>query len=294
MPWQLAISISIVANAATILVQRHYAKRSTVPATIPSAASYLFGVLPIGWVAGLVVLPHSISWSWWLLLLLCIEGAAMAVSGWTGFQAANRLGVAPRQTIGCLTGVTTILLGWTILAEGLTLPQLLGGAILLTAAMLAIWAPATATDESQKHLHATSIILAAVSAITLGIALVTEKGILGHMEIGGIFLVGWTAQTLAMLILAAKDATQKNLRSFWGYESKWSTLMGLINGFTGVFYVYAIFHSDNVSLIASVSALTLPLTVLGAYLFLHEREHSKVLWLSLIISFIGLLVIAIK
>ena len=113
------------------------------------------------------------------------------------------------------------------------------------------------------------------------------------MQIGGGFLVGWTAQTLAMVLLATKDVSKANLRKFWGYESKWSTLMGLANGFTGVFYVYAIVHSDNISLITAVTAITLPLTILGAYVVLHEREHTNIMWLSLAISFIGLLILAI-
>jgi drug/metabolite transporter (DMT)-like permease len=294
MTWQLAIAISVIANVATILVQRHYAKKSSVPATFPSAASYVFGVIPVGLTAGFLIFPHAIHWSWWLALLLVIEGASMALSGWTGFQVAGRLGVAPNQTIGRLTAVTTILLGWTILGESLSLYQFIGGAILLLAALLAIWAPAEATTVTKHKIPRPTLILAVVSAITLGISLVTEKAMLGHMQIGGGFLVGWTSQALAMVLLATKDATKANLRAFLGYEFKWSTLMGVINGFTGVFYVYAIFHSDNISLITALTAIVLPLTVLGAYIFLHEREHTKIMWISLAISCVGVAITSIK
>lgn len=294
MTWQLAITISIIANAATILVQRHYAKKSTVPATLPSAASYVFGVAPIGLIAGFFLFPHTIHWSWWLVLLLALEGTTMAISGWTGFRAANRLGVAPRQTIGCITGVTTILLGWTVLGETLTARQLLGAVILLGAALLAIWAPTKSDEPVVGQVRAPAALLAVISAATLGVGLATEKAILGHMQIGGGFLVGWTSQTAAMLLLATKDLQVRHVRHFWHREFKWSTLMGLINGLTGVFYVYAIVHSDNISLVTALTAVALPITVLGAYLFLREREHHKLMWISLGVSFIGLLVTSLK
>jgi drug/metabolite transporter (DMT)-like permease len=119
MAWQLALAVMIVASIATTLVQRHYAQKSSVPATIPSAASYLLGVLPVGLIAGFFVFPHHITWSWWLVLLLAICGASMAVSGALGFQVAGRLPVVANMTIGKVTSITTILLGWGILGEKL-------------------------------------------------------------------------------------------------------------------------------------------------------------------------------
>lgn len=294
MPWQLAIAISIATNIATTIVQRHFAKRSKTPATIVSAFSYLCGVMPIGLTAGFFVFPHHINWSPWLVMLLVLEGSAMALSGWTGFLAARRLGVVPRLTIGQLTNITAILLGWTILGEGLSLFQFIGGTILLIAALVAIWAPATPSDESAKQFHTTSILLTAIASISLGVGLVCQKAILGHMQIGGGFLVGWGAQTFAMLVLAIKDITPTRLRSFWGYEGRMTTLMGLTNGFTGVFYVYAIVHSDNISLITAITSVSLPLTVFAAYVFLREREHTGLMWSSLCLSFVGILITALK
>jgi drug/metabolite transporter (DMT)-like permease len=218
----------------------------------------------------------------------------MAVSMWAGFRATRHLTVIANMTIGKVTGITTILLGWTILGERLTTWQLIGGGILLVAAIMAIWAPAKNTAPTSKRLHASSIALALVACVALAVGLVTEKAILGHMQVGGVFLVGWTTQALAMVLLAAKDARPKALREFWGYELRWSALLGMVNGLTGVFYVYAIFHSDNISLITTLLAITSPLTVFGAYVLLHEREHHKVMWASLVVGFVGLLVSNIR
>lgn len=293
MTWQFAIGLSIVMNAVTNLVQRRYSQKSTAPHTFPPTVSYVFGVLPVGYAAALLFLPHHIYWSRWLVILLVLEGVVMAISNWTGFKASSRLAVAPYQTMGMFSKIVVVLLGWTVLAEKLTMYQFIGATILLTAALLAVWAPTRQIDAAQKQVHLASVALTLISATTLGIGLVTEKAILGHMEIGGGFLVGWSAQAIAMIVLAAKDASPSNLRKFKSYEIKWSVLMGLANGLTGVFYVYAIVHSDNVSLITTITAVALPLTIAGAYFILKEREKLPLVWTSVALSFIGLLVIGI-
>ena len=197
------------------------------------------------------------------------------------------------MTIGKATSVVTVVLGWAILGEGLTAWQLIGGGILLAAALLAIRAPAKTAAGSFQHLQLSVVLTALAASVALAVGLVSEKAILGHMEIGGVFLVGWASQTLAMALLAAKDARRQYLHTFWKQEFRWATLMGAVNGLSGVFYVYAIVHSDNISLVTALTSAALPLTVFGAYLLLKEREHHKLMWLSLGLSFAGLLVSAL-
>ena len=196
----------------------------------------------------------------------------------------------PVKTIGCLGIVTAIILGWTILGESLTPTQIVGAILLLAAALLAIWAPTRHMGADAKRVHLGSVLIAVVAAVTFGIGLVTEKAIAGHMEIGGVFLVGWTTQTLAMVLLAAKDMSSQAIRNFRSYDFKWSTIMGLLSGFTGVFYVYAIVESDNISLVTAITAISFPLTILGAYVLLHERENRLFMWLSIIFGFVGIII----
>lgn len=294
MTWQLALVFMIAASITSTLVQRNYAQKSKVPPSIPVATSYVLGVVPVGLTAGLVFFPHAIRWSWWLCLLILICGGSMAVSNIIGFHVSKHLTVAAYATIGRFAAIVTVLLGWTLLGEKLTLWQLIGGTILLAASLLAIRAPEKTGNGAFKHLQPTVVVLALLSFTTLAFGLVSEKGILGHMQIGGVFLVGWTAQALAMALIALKDVTRKNLAAFHGYEFKRSVLMGALNGLTGTFYVYAIVHSDNISLITAILPISLPLTVLGAYMFLHEREHHKLMWVSLGVSIVGLAVSAIR
>jgi drug/metabolite transporter (DMT)-like permease len=292
MSWQLAIALSIIANVTTMLVQRRYSLNSKVPETFPTATSYLLGVMPVGILIGLS-LPHEVDWSRRLFELLILCSGSMAISGWIGFRAVKELPVVAFQTIGRFTSVVAIALGWLVLGETLNGFQLVGAAILMAAALMAIWAPAGASGGASGKFNLRAVVLTLVAATLLAISLVTEKAILGHMQVGGVLIFGWGSQTLAMILLATKDARAEHLRKLTTYEVKWSALMGLANGVAGAFYVYALNRSNNISLITALTAVTLPLLVLGAHLVLGERDNSKLMWLSLATCFVGLLIGAV-
>ncbi len=99
----------------------------------------------------------------------------MAISNWTAFRVSSRIPVAPFQTINRFSEIVVVLIGWTVLSEGLTIFQFIGATILLVAAFLAIWAPVKNADASFKHLPRTSVMLTLISATTLGIGLGYRK-----------------------------------------------------------------------------------------------------------------------
>lgn len=226
----------------------------------------------------------------WLMAILSVS---MALANWLGFITARRLAIAPQQVIGMLTNVAVVILGWTLLGEGLTFVQFVGGGILLIAAFIAIWAPAKTKAGDFEHLQVSTIVIAISAALLLAIGLVTEKALLAHTQIGGIFLISWTAQALGIALLALKDVSRQSLAAFRGEELYTATALGISNGLQGVLYIYTIFHADNISLVTLIGTASMPLTVLAAYVFLHEREHHTLLWLSVGISTIGLLLLAL-
>lgn len=293
MSWQIAFIISVVLAVGRLLYTRRYAQRSTVPGTIPPAAGYLFGVLPVGLIAGLLLFPHEIRWSSTMIIVMIVLSASMALANWWGFLVAGRLAIAPQQTIGTLTNISVVIMGWTLLGETLTKAQFVGGGILLVAALLAIWSPIKTGRASFKRMEGKIVALAVGAAIMLAIGLVSEKALLEHMDIGGIFLVSWPIQLIGMLLLASKDVSRKVLHIFKATELRDAVIIGVANGLNGLFYIYAIFYSDNISLISVLGTVIFPLTVLGAYIFLREREHHVFMWLSVAISTVGLLVLAL-
>jgi len=292
MSWQLAIGLSILANIITSLIQRRYSLKSSAPNSFPPAISYLLGVAPLGIIVGLS-LSHHVHWTWWVVFLIALNSTIMALSNWIGFKAVKRLPVAQFQTINQFYEIVVVILGWTLLNEGLGKFQLLGALLLLIAALLAIRAPMRNIDKSHRKVHFQSVLLTLAAATTLGTALVIEKAALGHMDIGAYLIFGYSAQTVAMLLLATKDINKETIRRFGKNEIKWSAGMGWANAVTGVFYVIAIVRSNNISLVTAVTAITLPLLAFAAYTILKEQEKQKLLWTALTIGFIGLVVSAV-
>lgn len=228
-----------------------------------------------------------------MIIVMIVLSASMALANWWGFLVAGRLAIAPQQTIGTLTNISVVIMGWTLLGETLTKAQFVGGGILLVAALLAIWSPIKTGRASFKRMEGKTVALAVGAAIMLAIGLVSEKALLEHMDIGGIFLVSWPIQLIGMLLLASKDVSRKVLHAFKATELRDAVIIGVANGLNGLFYIYAIFYSDNISLISVLGTVIFPLTVLGAYIFLREREHHVFMWLSVAISTVGLLVLAL-
>lgn len=291
MAWQLAILISIVAGVATALIRRHYAQKSLLPSTFPPAISFVFGIAPLGIIAGLI-LPHHVIWTGVIYLLFAILASSIALCNWLNFKSIKYLPVTQYQIISQTQVVMIIVLGWVLLNERLNLHQSLGALLLLAAAGLAILAPVKAVLSIHKGLHKSAVIFDLLGSFFGAIALVTEKVILGHMDIGAYLIFGYSVQALGILVWATKDINNSTVKLITRREIQWFATLGMANGVTGVFYVIAVVRSNNVSLIASISPVTLPLIAFGAYLFLKEKENLRLLWAALGLGIIGLLLSA--
>lgn len=292
MSWQLAFTISTIALIITALVKRSHSQKSLAPPSFPPALSYLLGIAPLGIIAGLI-LPHKVVWSSWLIFLLIIISFFMAISNWLIFRAIKQLPVMQYQLIARSQIVMIIAFGWILLGETLSHYQIIGAILLLIAALLAIKAPVKNLDSQHRKVHLKAVILTLVGCLAGTIGLISEKAALGHMDIGAYLIFGYSAQTIGLLILASKDVIKESLRQLTKHEIKWSAFMGIANGIGGVFYVFAIVKADNISLIAALSSITLPLIAFGAYIILKEKEQQKLLWTGLAIGFVGLLVMSL-
>jgi len=292
MPWQLAISFSILANVVAAQVQRRYSQRSSLPPSFPPAIAYLLGVCPIGIIVGLS-LSHHVHWTWWILFLFVCNSSFIAVGNWLGFMASKHLQLVQFQLIYQFYEIVVILLGWTLLREGLSFFQVLGALLLFIAALLAIKAPVKDLGSLHRKYHFRYVAITLLGATTFGVSLIAEKAALGHMNTGAYLIFGWSAQTLAMLLLASKDANRSTLSKLSKQEIKWSASLGWIVAICGVFYIFAIVKSNNISLITAIAVIGLPLIAISAYFVLNERENQKLLWGSLCIGVLGLLVSAL-
>lgn len=290
--WLLSTFLFIFFTVTQSLWQRVYSQKSKLPETFPPAISYVLALVPLGIMVGLLM-PHHVTWTSWLVLLLVVEGVFIGIFNWLMFVALRRMPVAKFEMIFQLYAVVVITLSWILLGEKLTPLQIFGGILLFTAAYIAISAPKESISQLHARVGKQAIIVTVCAAVALGIGLTTEKAALQHMDTGTYFIFGFMTQGIALILLAAKDVSKKTLKSIRRTDIQRSLVMGVLSALVGFAYIAAIQLSNNISLVTTLAAFALPLTVLAGYLFLHERENMFRMWVATIIGCIGLIIVAL-
>lgn len=292
--WQLFLALNIALFVASTLLRRSFAQSQTVRASLSVAVSYVIGVMPISVIAGLLF-PHHIAWSPWVLFLLLSASLLVALFIWFSFMAIKYVPAALNQTIFQLRILITIGLGWLFLSEKLTGLQILGASCILGSGVLAVWAPARAHRASHsKHPQLIKgIVLTLLSAIFLGIGVVIEKAAIQYMDIGAFFIYGFGLQTLWLVLFALFEIRTHELSRIDRVFLTQSFILGIVVAGIGITYFIALSKADNISLIAALTACTLPVTAVAAHVFLRERDNDRLLWLAIILGVGGVTVTAL-
>lgn len=276
------------------LLKRRIAQADSVPPSITNLISYAVGVMPLSLIVGLL-LPHHVEWSLWTVLLLILEGGFISVFMWLSMRAMKLLPTAYFQTVFQVSTIVIILLGWLLLNETLTPLQGIGAVLIFTSALLAIWAPVRAHRKGNgtvEHFRA-GVILSAASAVAIGIGLVAEKAALAYMDLGAYFIVGFGAQTIGLLVLAAPHFKKHPLHKLSRKVIKDSVILGFTTNFIGYTYLYSLQASNNISLITALKAFGLPLTAIAAHYILRERDDNKLLWAAMALGVVGIVITAL-
>jgi drug/metabolite transporter (DMT)-like permease len=290
--WFVALIFFYGFMVAQTLLKRTLAQSSHVPAVLPPFIAYLFGLMPVSVLAGLVLLDHQVQWSGWLVFLLVVQGSLIGVFNWLSFHALKYLPAAHFQTVFQMSSIVIIVLGWLLLSEKLSLMQIGGALLIFVSALLAIWAPMRAHRQSKKpipHLR-TGLTLALISTLAMGVGLVTEKAALQYMDIGAYFVYGFGAQTLGLGVLAAPQLTPKTLRTLTRPIVQQATVLGLLSAGVGFSYIYAIQAADNISLVTALKAFALPVLAIAAHYVLRERDDGAMLWTAIALGVVGMVI----
>lgn len=294
MSWYIFFILYLGFAVALTLLRRKLALANSVPASIITAISYTFGVMPLSIAVGLSM-DHEVSWSAWTIALLVTEGLFIGLFNWIALIALKYLPAAHFQTIFQLNAIVIIALGWTLLGETLSFMQIIGGALVLASGILAVWAPVGAGDQRKQKSPdiRRGIILTILGTTLMGLGLVTEKAALGHMDIGAYFIYGFGAQCLTVILIAIPQLSKKHLATLTKKRFIDATLLGVVGVGVGFTYIAALVKSDNVSLINSLKAFALPLTALAAHVLLKERDNNRMLWFAIALGVVGLILVAL-
>lgn len=291
--WQLSFGVFFVFFVAQTLVKRRLVLASDVPSSITSLLSYILGIVPLGLLVGLSI-DHAVNWSWWVAVLLVIEGLFLGIYSLLSLQAFRFLPTAYFQTIFQGHAILVIILGWLLLSEKLSPLQVIGAAIVLGSALLAIWAPVRAHRKGTKPIQhfKKGVLLTAGSAVAMSIGLVAERATMQYMDLGGYFIVGFMAQGIGAAAIALPQLVRYPLRTIPRTVVRRSALFGILSCGVGFSYLYALSAAGNISLITALKAFGLPLVAIAAHCFLGERDNNKLLWAAILIGVCGVIITA--
>jgi drug/metabolite transporter (DMT)-like permease len=289
MTWQLSITFFFIISSTQTLWSRVYAQKSKLPGRIPPALQYSLALLPFGLVYLLINGNFHVRWSLSTVLYLLLEGLFIGAFNWLAFMAYKRTSVTQFQTIFQLYAVVAAVLGWVALGESLTFLQLLGSSLLFAGALIAAHAH---REKTSKFTLSRGVLLTAGAASALGIGLVAEKAALGRMTLSAYFIFGYGMQAVASLVIASKELLHTKKALFTRHELLSCLGIGSLSAVGGFFYILSLSKTDNIALTTVVSTFQLPLTVLGGYFILRERDNAARMALACVIAFAGLVLCA--
>lgn len=290
MTWQLSIAFFFIFALINTLWSRVYAQKSKLPGKVPPALQYSLGLLPFGIIYALFAGNFHVTWSSSTILYLLLEGLFIGIFNWLAFIAYKRTKVAQYETVLQLYVIVAAALGWLLLHESLSIMQLAGGFLLFIGALIA--ANTHKEKQATRYRVSTGVILTLLAAVSLGIGLVAEKAALDRMTLSAYFIFGYGAQVLAALIIAAKDI-RATPRSLYNRHELFSCLgLGATSAIVGFFYIYALTKSDNIALTTVATTFQLPLTVIGGYVILKEKDKVAQMAIACVVALAGLILCA--
>jgi drug/metabolite transporter (DMT)-like permease len=273
------------------LGQRRYLRKTNMPSSVVASMNYVLGIFPLALFVGLI-LPHHVNWSGWVVFLLVLEGLAIGLFNKFAFRAIKRLPISLFQTLNQSSTIFVILGGSVILGETLSVTQFIGVSLIISAAVLSAFA---AKSKSRAHtIEPGTIKLVIIAAAILSIGMIAEKASLAYMDIGAYFIFGIGSQMLFVTLIALKDTNKKVRKAISRSDLRNNVVIGMLSVLGGISYLYTVNAANNISLIVALNSFVLPLTALGSYWLLHEREDQRKLWGSIALGMIGVCITALN
>lgn len=244
--------------------------------TSDAAYAITAGWFVVLYIAGLFMLPglgqvhlSSLTHYWWRFLF---GGASFALTNIFTYRMLVYLDAGVGTIFSSLNTLFTVVGSGLLLHEDLSNLQIVGAACLLVSVIYA----SLAAHPSHTKLHRRNLIIglgyAVVVAIFYAIASVNEKSLLGHVSSGDYILFGWGGQALLAVAVAwlVQPKAFKVLRR--SSVATWTVILGVMRAVSGLCFILALIHSNNVGLVTVVSNFKLIIVVLLGIWLLRERQ----------------------
>jgi len=205
-----------------------------------------------------------------------------------GFKALQSVEVSRFTVIYSLRAVITILIATLFLDEKLTILQLFGALLILSAIVFL-------NTKSFKGLFRFSKgeIYALLAAVTFGIATVSDKYLLDWFDYVPYLFIDFLVPGL-ILFLARPKSVPESLELFKQKLGPKIFLFATLYAIAAISFFTALTQADNASLVSGVGQVGSIVTVLLGIVLLKERKDITKKLIAASLSFIGLILLIIR
>lgn len=292
MTWQISILLQTVLVALSMISLRVLARdKKTADASFAInagmyAALYASMLLVAASLGGV---HHDVLAEYWWRFIG--GGVAFALTNVCTYKALVYFDAAIANIVATVNGLLAVIGAWLILGEALTVRQLIGAVILLTAVCYGLLATHAARKKAVRRSMLIGGMFALLAGVFFAIAAVNEKSLLGHMTIGSYMVYGVGGQFL-MSVLAAVIVQNEKLPLLLKPDiAGWSLLSGALRGFGGACFIIAEVRSNNVGLVSVLANFRLIIVIIVGAWLLKERQQLRQKFVAAFTSMLGMAVL---
>ena len=283
MNWQLVLILYFIISTASTLQRRLYAKQTKVSPALVSFVSHTLFVFPLGILYVLLSGENLEIPNITIILWSVLAAFLQAIFNVLSFKSQKEVDATQYTIIANIYTPITVIVSALLIHEGLTTLQYIGMAFLVIGAIVV-----SAKGFTTKTFRFDSYtLLATLSGVALGFALVAERS---AIKLGGLavyFLVGWGIQALIQFLIAWPERQQ--LKSLPGKEMKQIALMGILRFGQLFTFLVATKLAGNLALLSSLTTFKVVLVFVASFYILKEKDHLWRKVIGCILATVGLL-----
>lgn len=279
MAWYILAAINVISISVGTLFQKLSMTEDT---SDPVAASIIFQFL-LGFITLLYALIQGFHLpSLFLLPLFIVSGSLYAIGTIAYFKAYKFIGASEVTVLGGVGVIMTIIASFVFLHDKLTLLQILGVLLILSAVVVV---------NFMKHQFKrnTGALLALLGTTAYGLAVVNDSYIIRHYDaVSYIPLISFVPGML--LLLRYIRRIRSIIRTVRSIDINLIIFI-ILYAIQAISFYSALQAGALVLQISAISRASIILTVILATLFLKEREHILLKIIAAILTTTGVLLV---
>ncbi|HRN85823.1 MAG TPA: EamA family transporter [Candidatus Dojkabacteria bacterium] len=292
MNWLFFITLSVITGSLGSILQRVLMKNKVSGSYAYSALTQVISAivcLVIAFIIGSQNFPTIEQiFSNNLYLFILFSSILYALHAVFGFKALQSVEVSRFTVIYSLRAVITILVATLFLDEKLTIIQLFGALLILSAIVFL-----NTTSIKGLFKFTRGEIYALLAAVTFGVATVSDKYLLDWFDYVPYLFVDFIVPGM-ILFLARPKSIPESVELLKEKLGPKILLFSTLYAIAAITFFAALTQADNASLVSGVGQVGSIVTVLLGIVLLKERKDLSKKLIAASLSFIGLILLVIK